>query len=97
MIDTLWVDVRYRFVRPGKNIMEFFKKISVNLNLIGGAIRSDEDILHDAGGSGDIDRYRFSDSRHISLSINILCSQEVNGTRLISHHGDSEFSCLDSV
>jgi hypothetical protein len=74
MIDTLWVDVRYRFVRPGKNVAEFFEKIRVNLNLFGGAIRSDEDILHDAGGSGDIDRYCFSDSRHISLSINILCS-----------------------
>jgi hypothetical protein len=84
-------------LRPGKNIAEFFEKIRVNLNLFGGAIRSDEDILHDARVSGDIDRYRFSDSHHISLSINILCSQEVNGTRLISRHGDSEFSCLDSV
>ena len=74
MIDTLWVDARYHFVRPGKNIAEFFKKISVNLNLLGGAIRSDGDILHDAGGSGDIDRHRFSDSCHVALGINILCS-----------------------
>ena len=55
MIDTLWVDVRYRFGRPGKNIMEFFKKISVNLNLLGGAIHSDAEIFHDAKVSGDID------------------------------------------
>jgi hypothetical protein len=74
MIDTLWVNVRIGFVRPGKNVVEFFKKIRVNLNLFEGAILSDEDILHDAGVLGDIDRYRFSDSRHISLSINILCS-----------------------
>ena len=74
MIDTLWVDVRYRFVRLGKNVAEFFEKIRVNLNLFGGAIRSDEDILHDAGGSRDIDRYCFSDSRHIALSVNILCN-----------------------
>jgi hypothetical protein len=74
MIDTLWVDVRYRFIRSGKNVVEFFEKIRVNLNLFGGAIRSDKDILHDARVSGDIDRYRFSDSRHIALSINILCS-----------------------
>ena len=57
MIDTLWVDVRYHFVRPGKNVTEFFKKIHVNLNLFGGAIHSDEDILHDVGISGDSDRY----------------------------------------
>ena len=74
MIDTLWVDVRYRFVRPSENVAEFFEKIRVNLNLFGGAIRSDEDILHDAGVSGDIDRYRGSDSRHVPLSVNILCS-----------------------
>ena len=74
MIDTLWIDVRYFFVRPGKNVAEFFEKIRVDLNLFGGAIRSDEDILHDAGGSGDIDRYHFSDSHHVALSINILCS-----------------------
>ena len=58
MIDTLWVDVRYLFVRQGKHVAEFLKKIRVNLNLFGGAIRSDEDILHNAGGSGDIDRYQ---------------------------------------
>ena len=74
MIDTLWVDVMYRFVRPGKNVTEFFKKIRVNMNLFRGEIRSDEDILHDAGVSGDIDRYRGSDSCHIALSVNILCS-----------------------
>ena len=74
MIDTLWVDVRYCFVRPGKNVTEFFEKIRVNLNLFGGAIRSDEDILHDARVSGDIDKYGCSDSRHIALSINFLCS-----------------------
>jgi hypothetical protein len=59
MIDTLWVDVRYRFVRPGNNIAEFFKKISVNLNLLGGEIRSGEDIFHDARVLGDIDWYHF--------------------------------------
>jgi hypothetical protein len=74
MIDTLWVDVRYLFVRPGKNIVEFFKKISVNMNLLGGAIHSDKDIFHDARVSGDIDWYPFSDSHHMAFSINILCS-----------------------
>ena len=74
MIDTLWVDVRYRFVRPGKNVAELFEKICVNHNLLRGAIRSDEDIFHDARVSGDIDRYRFSNSHNISLNINILCS-----------------------
>jgi hypothetical protein len=97
MIDTLWVDVRYCFVRPGKNVAELFEKIRVNLNLFKGESRSDKDILHDARVSGDIDRYCFNNSLHIALSINILCSQEVNGTRLISRHGDSEFSCFDSV
>jgi hypothetical protein len=92
MIDILWVNVRYRFVRLGKNVTEFFKKIYVNLNLFEGAIHSDEDILHDARVSGDANRYSFSDSRHVSLSVNILSNQEVNGTRLISCHGDSEFS-----
>jgi hypothetical protein len=74
MIDALWVDVRYRFIRPGKNVAEFFEKIRVNLNLFGGEICSDEDILHDARGSGDVNRYSFSDSCHISLSVNFLCS-----------------------
>jgi hypothetical protein len=97
MFNYFQIDAWHFLVRPSKNIAELFKKIRVNLNLFGGEIRSDEDIIHDVGVSRDIDRYRGSDSRHISLSINILCSQEVNGTRLISHHGDGEFSCLDSV
>jgi hypothetical protein len=63
----------------------------------GGAVCSDENIVYDARVSGDVDRYSFSDSHHISLSINFLCSQEVNRTRLISRHGDSELSYLDSA
>ena len=74
MIESLWVDAWHFLIRPGKNVAKFFEKICVNLNLFGGAIRSDEDILHDARVSGDIDRYCGSDSRHIPLSVNILCS-----------------------
>jgi hypothetical protein len=74
MIDSLWVDAWHFLIRPGKNVAEFMEKICVNLNLFEGAIRSDEDILHDAEVLGDIDRYRGSDSLHISLIINILCS-----------------------
>ena len=74
MFDTLWVDVRYHFERSGKNVAKYFEKIRVNLNLFGGAIRSDGDILHDARVLGDIDRYGCSDSHHISLSINFMCS-----------------------
>jgi hypothetical protein len=74
MIESLWVDAWHFLIRPGKNVVEFFEKISVNLNLFVGAIHSDEDILHDVRVLGDIDRYSFSDSHHISLSINFLCS-----------------------
>jgi hypothetical protein len=74
MFNYFRIDAWNFLIRPSKNIAEFFKKICVNMNLFGGAIRSDEDILHDAGVSGDIDGYHGSDSRHISLSINILCS-----------------------
>jgi hypothetical protein len=74
MIDTLWVDAWHFLIRPGKNIAEFFEKIRVSLNLFGGEICSDEDILHDARVSGDVDRYGGSESLHISLSINFLCS-----------------------
>jgi hypothetical protein len=54
--------------------MKLFEKIRVDLNLLGGAIFSDEDILHDARVSGDVDWYSFNDSRHIFLSINFMCS-----------------------
>jgi hypothetical protein len=74
MIDSLWVDAWHFLIRPGKNVVEFFEKIRINLNLFGGATRSDEDILHDTSVLGDIDRYRFNDTRYISLSINFLCS-----------------------
>jgi hypothetical protein len=74
MIESLWVDACHFLIRPGKNIVEFFEKICVNLNLFGGEIRSDEDILHDLRVSGDVNRYGFSDSHHIPLSINFLCS-----------------------
>ena len=74
MIDTLWVDVGYLLIRPGKNVTEFFKKICIELNLFGGAVSSDENILHDARVSGDIDRYSFNDSCHIDLNINFVCS-----------------------
>jgi hypothetical protein len=73
MFNYFWVDAWHFLIRPGKNVAEFFEKIRVNLNLLGGEIRSDEDIFHDARVSGDIDRYRGNDSRHISLSINFLC------------------------
>ena len=66
MFNNFRIDAWHFLIRPGKNVTEFFEKIHVNLNLFGGAIRSDEDILHDAGGSGDVDRYCFSDGRHIA-------------------------------
>ena len=74
MFNYFRIDTWNFLIRPGKNVAEFFEKICVNLNLFGGEIRSDEDILHDARVSGDVDRYSFSDSRHITLNINFLCS-----------------------
>jgi hypothetical protein len=36
--------------------MEFFEKICVDLNLFGGIVSSNEDILYDARVLGDIDQ-----------------------------------------
>jgi hypothetical protein len=74
MFNYFRIDAWHFLIRLGKNIAELFEKVRVNLNLFRGEICSDEDILHDARVSGDVDRYSFSDSRHISLSINFLCS-----------------------
>ena len=41
---------------------------------LGGVVCSEKNIAYDARGSGDIDRYHFSDTRHISLSIDLVCS-----------------------
>ena len=74
MLNYFWMNAWPFLIRPGKNVTEFFEKIRVNLNLFGGEICSDEDILHDAGGSGDIDRYRFRNGFHITLGIDLVCS-----------------------
>ena len=74
MFNNFQIDAWHFLIRPGKNVVEFFEKIRVNLNLFGGEIRSNEYIFHDARVSGDVDRYSGSDSLHISLSINFLGS-----------------------
>jgi hypothetical protein len=56
MFNYFWIDAWHFLVRPGINVMKFFKKIRVDLNLSGGAVSSDENILHDTRVSGDIDR-----------------------------------------
>jgi hypothetical protein len=43
-------------------------------HFLGGVLCSDENIVYDARGSGDIYRYHFNNSRHIPLSIDFLCS-----------------------
>jgi hypothetical protein len=43
-------------------------------HLLWGAISSDENILHDAKVSGDIDQYGFNDGFYITLSINFVGS-----------------------
>jgi hypothetical protein len=72
MIDTLWVDAWHFLVRPRKNVTELFKNICVELNLSWGAVSSNENIIHDARVSGDIDQYGFSDGFHITLNINFV-------------------------
>jgi hypothetical protein len=74
MFNYFWIDTWHFLIRPGKNVAELFEKIRVDLNLFGGEVYSDEDVLHDARVSGDVDWYIFSDSCHISLSINFMCS-----------------------
>jgi hypothetical protein len=58
MFNNLWVNAWHLLIRPGKNVVELFKQFSVDLNLFGREICSDEDIFHDARGFGDIDRNR---------------------------------------
>jgi hypothetical protein len=55
MFNYFWIDAWRFLVRPGENVAEFFKKICVDLNLFGGVVSSDEDILHDARVLEDID------------------------------------------
>jgi hypothetical protein len=74
MFNYFWINTWHFLIRLGKNVMKLFEKIHVDLNLFGGAIHSDEDVLYDARVSGDVDWYSFSDSRHISLNINFMCS-----------------------
>jgi hypothetical protein len=74
MFNYFWIDTWNFLIRLGKNIAELFDKIRVDLNLFGGTIHSDEDVLHDTRVLGDFDWYSFSDSCHISLSINSMCS-----------------------
>jgi hypothetical protein len=50
MFNYFWIN------RPGKNVAELFEKICVDLNLFGGTISSNEDILWDTMVSGYIDR-----------------------------------------
>jgi hypothetical protein len=53
--------------------VEFFEKIRLDLNLFEGEIHPNENVLHDAMVSGDVDWYSRRDSFHISLSINFMC------------------------
>jgi hypothetical protein len=74
MFNYFLIDTWNFLIILGKNVMEFFEKTCVNLNLFGGSIRSDEYILHDARVSGDVDGYSFNNSRNIALNINFLRS-----------------------
>ena len=74
MFNYFWIDTWHFLIRPGKNITELFEKICIELNLSGGAVSSDENIVHDARVSRDIDQYGFDDGFHITLSINFMGS-----------------------
>jgi hypothetical protein len=43
-------------------------------HLLAGAVWYDENIVYDARGSGDIDRYHFRNGFHITLNIDLVCS-----------------------
>jgi hypothetical protein len=43
-------------------------------HLLRGAVCSDENIVYDAMGFGDIDRYHFNNGFHIALIIDLVCS-----------------------
>jgi hypothetical protein len=58
---------------------------------------SNENIVYDARGSGEIYRYCFNDTCHITLGINNTSSQRIDRTRPISSHSQSEFPCFDSA
>jgi hypothetical protein len=73
LFDDSWINAWHFLVRLGKNFEEFFKQIHVDLNFLRRTIHSDENILCDARGSGDINRYHFSDGFHITLSVNNMC------------------------
>jgi hypothetical protein len=74
MFNYFWIDAWHFLVRPGKNVAELFKKICIELNISGGEVSSDENILHGGRVLGDIDRYGFNDGFHITLSIKLMCS-----------------------
>jgi hypothetical protein len=76
--------------------MELFKLICVEWNLLRGAVRSDEDIFHDAKDSGDIDRYHLINGFHISFKVNNVCSQRIDRISLISSHSQSELTYFNS-
>ena len=62
----------------------------------GGAVCSDENIVYDARGFGDIYRYHFSDTFHITQGINNMSSQRIDRKRPISCHSQSEFPYFNS-
>jgi hypothetical protein len=48
MLDNSWVHAWYLLVRLGKSVTQFLEYLSVSSNLFGGAVRSNENILHNA-------------------------------------------------
>jgi hypothetical protein len=66
-------------------------------HLLGGAVCSNENIVYDAKGYGEIYSYHFSDTCHITLDINSTSSQMNDRESPISSHSQGEFSIFDSV
>ena len=65
--------------------------------LLRGAVCSEESIVYDARGSGEIYRYHFRNTFHITLDINNTSSQRIDRTIPISRHSQGEFSSFDSA
>jgi hypothetical protein len=50
MFSYFRIDIWNFLIRLGKNVAELFEKIHINVNIFGGEIHPDEDILHDMPG-----------------------------------------------
>jgi hypothetical protein len=69
LFNNTWINSWHILIRPSKDVVKLFKQFSVDLNLFRRTIHSDEDIFHDAMGSGDVDGNHFRNTFHVSLNI----------------------------